>query len=190
MTSLHHPNLGRTATSRRRDEAGSLTLSAPPSSKATTTLSLSLEANNAMQEVNACGGNTQLMEARLCQMTSSIRALFQSNVALEEAIVFDKDPDFCQALEENKQTIRRQGQVAVALVRELQAHGCSIELESDLQQALMTSRTGGVEVSVAAAVGNNNGNTNNNNGGGATTTTTTEGEGNTTSTDFSDGIFL
>ena len=96
------------------------------------------------QEVAACGGNTQLMEARLCELTSSIRALLRSNTDLEGALSAggnEDDPDFLQALEENKIVVRRQGRVAAALVQELKNHGCNISLEADLQQALLDIST-------------------------------------------------
>ena len=161
MTSLHNNlNLGTTARTQRREEAGSLTLRRPVSQPS----SLLSAETNATQEVVACGGNTLLLEARLCEMTSSIRALSRSNAALEDALAAaasQEDPDFWQALEENKLAMRRQLCVAVALVEALQRNGSHIELEDDLQLALLTSTTRTVEVVEVVSVGRN--------AGGATT---------------------
>ena len=110
-----------------RDQAGSLTLPAPPRPSRGTA------EENAKTEVLECGGNTQLMEARLCQITSSLRALLRSNRELEEALESAPgDADFLQAIAENQLVIRRQGQVAVALVQDMQARGCNVELEEDI----------------------------------------------------------
>jgi hypothetical protein len=114
----------------RREEAGSLTLPAP-------TMPRLSGSEKAQKEVLECGGNAQLMEARLCQTTSSIRALIRSNQDLEAALQSDpNDPDFLQAVAENRLALRRQYLVAVALVKALQAHGASVELEEDIRQAI------------------------------------------------------
>ena len=77
------------------------------------------------------------MEARLCQITSSMRALVRSNKDLEEALETSPgDADFLQAIAENQLTIRRQGLVAVALVREMKARGCNAELEADIERVV------------------------------------------------------
>lgn len=130
MASLVSPTVGRA-------DAGSLTLPAPSK-----TIS-NADHTAPSQEVAACGGNTQLMEARLCELTSSIRALLRSNTDLEDALAGgnEDDPDFLQALEENNMVVRRQGRVAVALVQELKNHGCNISLEADVQQALLDIST-------------------------------------------------
>jgi hypothetical protein len=121
-------------TSVPRDQAGSLVLPAPPRKSRATAQ------DNAKTEVLECGGNTQLMEARLCQMTCSMRALIRSNQELEDALkVSPGDVDFLQAIAENQLTIRRQGQVAVALVQEMQARGCHVELEEDIRQIILGS---------------------------------------------------
>jgi hypothetical protein len=67
-----------------------------------------------------------------------MRALLRSNKDLEEALQSDpNDPDFLQAVAENKLALRRQGYVAGALVKELKAHGTSVELEEDIRQAIL-----------------------------------------------------
>jgi hypothetical protein len=110
----------------RREEAGSLTLPHPNTARSTA-------AANAMHEVSDCAGNVLLMEARLCEMTSAIRALIRSNEDLEEALKdAPDDPDFNQAVEENRIAIRRKGRVAVALVKEMQAQGANVDLEEDI----------------------------------------------------------
>ena len=113
-----------------REQAGSLTMLRPESAVA------SVE-KNAENEVRQCGGNVVLLEARLCEMTSSIRALARSNVDLEAALKDSpEDPDFLQALSENRLAIRRQGLVAQALVREMNAMGTKVDLEEDIRDAV------------------------------------------------------
>lgn len=116
-----------------REEAGSLVLHLPsPSSHSAQGL--------VAREIVNCGGNTLLMEARLCEITSSIRGLVRSNHELRDALLRGEspdDPDFLQAMEENKIAIRRQGYVAAALVQEMQAHGCNVNLEDDIKEAIV-----------------------------------------------------
>jgi len=120
----------------RREQAGSLTLPPPPS-----------------VEVTECGGNVLLMEARLCELTSSIRALLRSNTDLVEALGDNQDdPDFLQAIEENKLAIRRQGRVAVSLAQELQTRGANIELEEDIQKAVHFGLTTEIPTAPAVAI--------------------------------------
>lgn len=112
-----------------RELAGSVTLVRPQTAPKRSTA-----ADNAKTEVLKCGGNTQLMEARLCQITSSVRALIRSNKDLEEALLTAPgDPDFLQAIGENQLIIRRHGQTARALVEEMQSQGCNVELEEDIR---------------------------------------------------------
>ncbi|CAB9527974.1 expressed unknown protein [Seminavis robusta] len=115
----------------RREEAGSLILPAPPKTRLSAT-------ENARKEVLECGGNAQLLEARLCQVTSSMRALLRSNSELEEALQTDpNDPDFLEAVAENRLTLRRQGHLAASLVRELQARGSNVDLEDDIEKIII-----------------------------------------------------
>ena len=115
----------------RRADAGSLTLPVPVRTRLSS-------AENAQKEVLDCAGNTQLMEGRLCQVTSSIRALVRSNRDLEVALQSDPDDqDFLQAVAENKLVLQRQCQVAAAFVKELQSHGANVELEDDIRQIII-----------------------------------------------------
>ena len=117
-----------------RDQAGSLVMPRPPSKTATTA------ASNAKNEVAECGGNVLLLEARLCEITSSIRALLRSNEDLDEALRdAPNDPDFLQAVEENKIAIRRQGRVAESLVNEMKTKGAKVDLEEDIEHAISGS---------------------------------------------------
>jgi len=154
-SSLHTP----------RNEAGSMTLPGPTSTSPSSFVAQLSSQADARAEVAVCGGNPQLLEARLLQMTCSIRALVKSNAALEEALKEDPDdPDFQLAVEENKLTIRRQGLTAKALVAEMQANGCNIDLEADVQDALdevSPERIKVVEVNVGGNNAAANGGTNN-----------------------------
>lgn len=124
--------IGRGASGAARDQAGSLTMPPPATGAAATSAE-----KNAENEVRRCGGNAVLMEARLCEMISSIRALVRSNVDLEEALrESPEDPDFLQAVSENKLAIRRQGLVAQALVQEMRALGAKVDLEGDVLDAI------------------------------------------------------
>lgn len=144
-----------------RDQAGSLVLP-PKKSRATAQ-------ENANTEVLECGGNTQLMEARLCQMTCSLRALTRSNQELEDALKESPDDvDFLQAIAENKLTIRRQGQVALALVQELQTRGCNVELEDDIRSIVAQDVTVVMLGSASTEVGDGNSNNPNSTGNGET----------------------
>ena len=53
-------------------------------------------------------GNVLLMEARMTELVSNIRALDDSNKQLEEALVDEpNDIDFVQAIKENKELIQK-----------------------------------------------------------------------------------
>ena len=111
-----------------RHEAGSQTMSRT-----------STPGSAAQQAVADCAGNVQLLEARLCEVTQSMRALSKSNQVLRQALQEDApgDADFQQAVEENYGALSRQGQTAVALVQALQAQGARIDLEPDIQQIIL-----------------------------------------------------
>lgn len=132
-------------TTTTRSQAGSFTMATRP----TRALVLSAESSScaaAHQAVLQCGGNVQLLEARICELTQSIRALQRSNDILQQALTTaaegddDDDPDFVQALHENRHAIVRQGSTAQALVREMQARvggggarrGVVVDLEPDI----------------------------------------------------------
>jgi len=121
-----------------------LTMSRPPSTAAATTATSAEK--NAENEVTQCGGDVALMEARLCEIISSIRALGRSNVDLETALKDDspEDPDFLRAVSENKLTIRRQGLVAEALVREMKAFGTNVDLDEDVRNVIGSVQCFGV----------------------------------------------
>eukprot|EP00977_Amphora_coffeiformis_P003744 scaffold742_cov165-Amphora_coffeaeformis.AAC.20 len=127
-----------------REQAGSLTMPQPPPT--TTTAPVSAD-KNAENEVRQCGGNVVLMEARLCEIASSLRALARSNVDLEAALDDDApdDPDFLQAVSENKLAIKRQGQVTKALVREMKFLGTTnVDLEEDVRDVIDSVQCFGV----------------------------------------------
>ena len=101
--------------------------------------------------VAECGGNLQLLEARVCELTLSIRALHRSNLALQQALLDDdpKDPDFVQAIEENRAAMLRQGQMAAACVRAMQDGGAArVDLDADIRDILAKVK---LEQEVAAA---------------------------------------
>lgn len=78
-------------------------------------------------------GNVQLIEARLLELYSSIRALYRSNQDLLEATKADPDPVFQEALEENWEVLRRQRLAAMQLVIELKQRGMrSFDLPPDI----------------------------------------------------------
>ena len=80
-------------------------------------------------------GNVQLIEARLLELYSSIRALYRSNQELLAAISTDDQPDpvFLEALEENWDVLRRQRLAAMQLVTELKQRGLrNFDLPADI----------------------------------------------------------
>ena len=120
----------------RRQDAGSLVMEKPHPSSLYQTPD---------QAVAACAGNVQLMEARVCELTTSVRALHRSNIELSQALQQEgvddsNDPDFVQAIRENRGgVIRRQGLVCAALVKAMQAHGAkSATLDEDVRTAVRT----------------------------------------------------
>ena len=83
------------------------------------------------------GGNVQLMEARLLELYSSLRALYRSNQELKDALENDPttnpdDPDFLQAIEENWSTIRKQRDLSMELVSEMRLRGMNIDMPDDI----------------------------------------------------------
>jgi hypothetical protein len=117
-----------------RDQAGSATLATRrhPS------------AESPDQAVAACGGNLQLLEARVVALTTSIRALHRSNAALAEVVAESHargeapDPDFVEAIQENRGAIRRQALTCAALVQAMQAQGARVDVEADIREAVRT----------------------------------------------------
>jgi len=92
-----------------------------------------LERPNPANDQRTDGGNVQLMEARLVELYSSLRALYRSNQELAEALAADpEDSDFAQAVEENWSTMRKQRELAVELVRDLKARGTDIDMPEDI----------------------------------------------------------
>lgn len=79
------------------------------------------------------GGNLQLMEARLTELYSSLRALYRSNADLQEALADDPtDRDFLIAIEENWEVMRNQRALAIELVSEMKQKGANIDLPEDI----------------------------------------------------------
>ena len=79
------------------------------------------------------GGNVHLMEARLVELYSSLRALYRSNKDLKEALVSSpNDKDFLQAMEENWTVLRKQRTLAMELVNEMKQRGVNIDLPQDI----------------------------------------------------------
>lgn len=98
-----------------RNEAGSAVLEKPKNDRRTD------------------GGNLQLMEARLTQLYSSLRALYRSNSELQEALADNPmDRDFLVAVEENWETMRNQRALAMELVSEMKQRGANIDLPLDI----------------------------------------------------------
>jgi len=92
-----------------------------------------LERGDAPTDDRTDGGNVPLMEARLTETFSSLRALYRSNQELAEALKSDPNDDvFRQAREENWTTMRRQRELAMELVRDLQARGTNIDMPHDI----------------------------------------------------------
>jgi viroplasmin and RNaseH domain-containing protein len=92
-----------------------------------------LERGEAPTDDRTDGGNVQLMEARLTELFSSLRALYRSNKELAEALKsVPNDDDFRQALEENWTTMRRQRELAMELVRDMKARGTNIDMPQDI----------------------------------------------------------
>eukprot|EP00591_Stephanopyxis_turris_P001336 CAMPEP_0195527768 /NCGR_PEP_ID=MMETSP0794_2-20130614/29684_1 /TAXON_ID=515487 /ORGANISM="Stephanopyxis turris, Strain CCMP 815" /LENGTH=112 /DNA_ID=CAMNT_0040658761 /DNA_START=79 /DNA_END=417 /DNA_ORIENTATION=+ len=80
------------------------------------------------------GGNVMLMEARLCELMSSLRALARSNQDLKNALVESPDDtDFLNAIAENVAVINKQRKLAEALVKDMQRQGVSIALPEDIR---------------------------------------------------------
>ena len=86
------------------------------------------------------GGNVQLMEARLLELYSSLRALYRSNQELKDALETDPtttnpeggDPEFIQAIEENWITIRKQRDLCIELVSEMKMRSMNIDMPDDI----------------------------------------------------------
>uniref|UniRef100_A0A7S2UNV0 Uncharacterized protein n=1 Tax=Attheya septentrionalis TaxID=420275 RepID=A0A7S2UNV0_9STRA len=80
------------------------------------------------------GGNVQLMEARLLELYSSLRALERSNQELKEALstTNPNDKDFIQAIEENWSTMRKQRELAIDLVTSMKRQAVNIDLPKDI----------------------------------------------------------
>ena len=92
-----------------------------------------LERGEAPTDDRTDGGNVQLMEARLTELLSSLRALYRSNQELAEALKSDpSDDDFRQALDENWTTMRRQRELSMELVRDMKARGTNIDMPQDI----------------------------------------------------------
>ena len=95
--------------------------------------SMVLERPKPESEGRTDGGNVQLMEARLTELYSSLRALYRSNQELLKALETDPDDkDFAEALEENWSAIRKQRDLAMELVRDMKAQGTDIDLPLDI----------------------------------------------------------
>lgn len=128
-----------------RHQAGSLTMARRTAS--------------AQAVVTECAGNLQLLEARVCELTQSIRALHRSNTTLQQALqtTDPEDVDFLQALTENREAIVRQGAAVGACVKAMQAAGApSVDLEPDIYQIISTAKLEQeVAAADAAAVANN-----------------------------------
>eukprot|EP00957_Ditylum_brightwellii_P029590 2236150-Ditylum_brightwellii.AAC.1 len=78
-------------------------------------------------------GNAILMEARLCEIISSLRALIKSNTELEEALIeCPGDKDFIDAISENRIVIIKKQKAATELVRELRIRGVDAEVPKDV----------------------------------------------------------
>lgn len=95
---------------------------------------MTLERPNPAHDRRTDGGNVQLMEARLTELYSSLRALYRSNQELLEALKMDpNDQDFLEAVEENWTTLRKQRELAMELVRDAQNQGAkAIEMPEDI----------------------------------------------------------
>lgn len=93
-----------------------------------------LERGESPTDERTDGGNVQLMEARLTELFSSLRALYRSNQELAEALKSDpNDDDFRQALEENWATMRRQRELAMDIVRDImKGQGTIIDMPQDI----------------------------------------------------------
>jgi len=79
------------------------------------------------------GGNVQLMEARLVELYSSLRALGRSNDQLKEALLDDpNDSDFITAIDENLTAMRGQRELCMELVRDMKGQGMNIDLPEDI----------------------------------------------------------
>lgn len=92
-----------------------------------------LECPDPTNERRTDGGNVQLMEARVMELFSSLRALYRSNQELTEALKSDPiDSDFAEALEENWVTIRGQRELATEIVRDMKARGSNVDMPQDI----------------------------------------------------------
>jgi hypothetical protein len=105
----------------QRSKAGSMVLENP---SGTTTSAATARTD---------GGNVQLMDARLTELYSSLRALKRSNEDLKEALLSDPgDKDFIEAIEENWNVMRNQRTLAMELVSDMKARGVAIDLPKDI----------------------------------------------------------
>ncbi len=87
--------------------------------------------------------NAQLMEARICQLISSLRALTRSNKELEAALLEDpEDYDFISAVKENRDVIHKQLQLVMALAHKMKEVGIrNYQLPNDISQIIAHSST-------------------------------------------------
>ncbi|KAG7340169.1 cobalamin synthesis protein CbiX [Nitzschia inconspicua] len=79
-------------------------------------------------------GNVQLMEARLLELSSSLRALYRSNRDLEDALLeAPNDRDFMEAISENKALMTKQKKELTQVVRSMKNLGANVEVPDDIQ---------------------------------------------------------
>eukprot|EP00980_Cylindrotheca_fusiformis_P014427 scaffold3844_cov105-Cylindrotheca_fusiformis.AAC.3 len=105
-----------------RNQAGSLVMSKP-------------EPKEQSLREEATQGNLLLMEAAYLELVSSIRALYKSNEALEEALKENPhDLDFLQAVKENKYVLLRKREETLRLVVDMKRMGADIDVPDDIQK--------------------------------------------------------
>jgi hypothetical protein len=102
---------------------------------------MSSSANATASTVPYYTGNVQLMEARFLELSSSIRALFQSNQELEVALLAaPEDKDFSEAIVENKALIVKQRKELTQVVQSMRNLGSNIEVPVDIQIMQLNSK--------------------------------------------------
>ena len=87
--------------------------------------------------------NAQLMEARICQLISSLRALVRSNKELEAALLEEpEDYDFISAVKENQNVIHKQLQLIMTLANKMKQVGIhNYQLPDDIYKIISQSST-------------------------------------------------
>eukprot|EP00560_Eucampia_antarctica_P000128 CAMPEP_0197834942 /NCGR_PEP_ID=MMETSP1437-20131217/24175_1 /TAXON_ID=49252 ORGANISM="Eucampia antarctica, Strain CCMP1452" /NCGR_SAMPLE_ID=MMETSP1437 /ASSEMBLY_ACC=CAM_ASM_001096 /LENGTH=135 /DNA_ID=CAMNT_0043439997 /DNA_START=43 /DNA_END=450 /DNA_ORIENTATION=+ len=97
------------------------------------------------------GNNFQLMEARICQLISSLRGLVRSNKELETALLDEpSDKDFIDAIAENREVIGNKMSSLLDIVRDMKRHhGIDYDVPEDIFQISVLSHHRSSQITTA-----------------------------------------